>query len=289
MRAAAHEREINAILNAIDMAVYGIDAFGHCTFINKAALEMLGYTQDEVLGQNMHQLIHHTYTDGSPYPESACPLLQTLETGRPVQLDNEMLWRKNGSSFVAEYSAYPVMDESVVTGGVVTFQDMANRGLARKRLGVQISVSRILAGSSELETALTQVLGTIGSALGCHVAVFWEVDESASVLRNAVAWPGPDGAGEQFLREIQSVTFTRGSGLAGGVWETEAPAHISHIAAEPGFVRSEAAKRAGLRSGFAFPLKTGTRLVGVMEFFSRGWQHFDHDFIDSISTLGQQI
>ena len=81
MQATAAQREINAILNAIEIGVYGIDAAGRCTFINKAALDMLGFAQEEVLGANMHALIHHTYPDGTPYPEPACPLLQTLETG----------------------------------------------------------------------------------------------------------------------------------------------------------------------------------------------------------------
>jgi PAS domain S-box-containing protein len=289
MHPAAAQREINAILNAIEIGVYGVDAAGRCTFINKAALEMLGYTNDDVLGSNMHDLIHHTYPDGTPYAQAACPLLQTLETGRAVQLDNEMLWRKDGTFFNAEYSSFPVFDEAVVTGSVITFQDTAHKGQARRRLGVQISVSRILAGSSELDTALTQVLGAIGSALGWHVGVFWEVDAREGVLRNAVAWPGPDGAGEEFLVETQGVTFTRGTGLPGRVWETDTPAFITHIASDDTFVRRDAASKSGLRSGFAFPLKSGTKTVGIMEFFSRRWQQFDEDFLDSIATLGQQI
>ena len=176
---------MDAILNAIEIGVYGVDSVGCCTFINKAALAMLGYAQAEVLGSNMHDLIHHTYPDGTPYPQSACPLLQTLETGRTVQLDNEMLWRKDGTSFSAEYSSFPVFDAGAVTGGVITFQDTAQKGEARRRLGVQISVSRILAGSSDLTTALTHVLAAIGSALGWHVAVFWAVDPKEGVLRNA--------------------------------------------------------------------------------------------------------
>ena len=289
MPAFAAQHEINAILNAIEIGVYGVDAAGRCTFVNKAALEMLGYTNDDLLGSNMHELIHHTYPDGTPYPQSACPLLQTLETGRPVQLDNEMLWRKDGSFFNAEYSSFPVFDDTAVTGSVITFQDTANKGQARKRLGVQISVSRILSGSSELDTALTQVLGAIGSALGWHVGLFWEVDEKEGVLRNAVAWPGPDGVGEEFLVATQSVTFEQGIGLPGRVWETDTPAYLTHIASDPTFLRREAAANAGLRSGFAFPLKSGTKTVGIMEFFSRRWQQFDENFLDSIATLGQQI
>jgi len=289
MQPAAAPREINAILNAIEIGVYGMDAAGRCTFVNKAALEMLGYTHDDVLGRNMHELIHHTYPDGTPYPRSACPLLQSLETGKPVQLDNEMLWRKDGSFFNAEYSAFPVLDEDVVTGSVVTFQDTANKGQARKRLGVQISVSRILAGSSERDTALTQVLGTIGSALGWHVALFWEVDDGERVLRTTAAWAGPDAVGEPFLSATRDTTFARGEGLPGRVWQTEAPEYITNLAGDSTFLRRVAAEAAGVRTGFAFPVKAGARTVGVMEFFSRRWQHYDENFVDSVATLGQQI
>jgi PAS domain S-box-containing protein len=289
MQPAAAQREINAILNAIDIGVYGIDAAGRCTFVNKAALDMLGYAHEDVLGRNMHELIHHTHADGTPYPVSACPLLQTLETGKPVQLDNEMIWRKDGSFFSAEYAAYPVFDQDVVTGSVVTFQDTASRGQARKRLGVQISVSRILAGSSERETALTQVLAAIGSALGWHVAIFWHVDHKAGKLVSAASWAGPDNVGEPFLAATSEVTFSRNEGLPGRVWESEAPEYITHLATDGAFLRRRAAQAAGLRTGFAFPIKVGPRTIGVMEFFSRSWQHYDENFLDSIATLGQQI
>jgi PAS domain S-box-containing protein len=250
---------------------------------------MLGYTLDDVLGRNMHELIHHTYPDGSPYPESACPLLQTLETGRPVQLDNEMLWRKDGTFFNAEYSSFPVFDKDAVTGGVVTFQDTAQRGQARKRLGLQISVSRILAGSSERDTALTQVLAAIGPTLNMLVGIFWEVDAAERALRIGASWTSPEGPGEAFLSDIREKTFRRGSGLPGHVWETESPAHVSQVTADPTFQRRDAAVKAGLRSAFAFPVKAGTHTVGVMEFFSRHWQHFDAEFLESVATLGYQI
>jgi PAS domain S-box-containing protein len=289
MHAAADGREMDAILNAIEIGVYGVDADGRCTFINKAALDMLGYTAAEVLGKNMHELIHHTYPDGTRYPQSACPLSQTLETGRSVQLDNEMLWRKDGTPVSAEYSSFPVFDAGAVTGSVLTFQDAANKGEARKRLGVQISVSRILAGSSDLTTALTQVLAAIGSSLGWHVGVFWAVDEKAEVLRSAATWRSPEAAAEDFLNATHNIAFHRGVGLPGRVWQSESPAHISDVASDPAFLRRDAAAGARLRSAFAFPVKAGTKTVGVIEFFSRRWHPFDDNFLESIATLGHQI
>ena len=76
-------RERAALLDAVGLGVYGVDAEGCCTFINKAAERTLGFDPEEVLGRNMHDLVHHTYPDGSPYPQSECPLIGTLQTGRP--------------------------------------------------------------------------------------------------------------------------------------------------------------------------------------------------------------
>jgi signal transduction histidine kinase/CheY-like chemotaxis protein len=182
-----------------------------------------------------------------------------------------------------------VFDKEVVTGAVVTFQDTAQRGQARRRLGLQISVSRILAGSSERDTALTQVLAAIGSTLSMLVGIVWEVDAGEGVLRIGASWTSPDGPGEAFLSDIREKTFKRGSGLPGHVWESESPAHVSQVTADPNFQRRDAAVKAGLRSAFAFPLKAGTHTIGVMEFFSRHWQLFDEEFLESVATLGYQI
>jgi PAS domain S-box-containing protein len=100
--------ERTALLNAVGRGVYGVDLDGRCTFINRAALDLLDYELDEVLGRNTHDLIHHTHPDGSPIPHEECPLVQSCQTGRPMELDNETLWRKDGTFFTAEYSSFPI-------------------------------------------------------------------------------------------------------------------------------------------------------------------------------------
>ena len=282
-----HTRETDAILNAIEIGVYGIDAAGRCTFINRAGLTLLGYESDAVLGRNMHELIHHSHPDGTPYPEAECPLVGTLESGRAVKLSNEMLWRRDGTFFSADYAAFPVLDAGVVTGSVVTFEDTASKGEARKRLGVQIAVARILASAPELDAALAQVLAAIGAALGSHVGALWEIDGDS--LRRGAEWSGPERVGVEFLAATRDVAFRRGEGMPGRVWDTEMPAHVANLNADAKFGRLAAANRAQLRSGFAFPLRAGARTLGVMEFFSRGWHYFDDTFLDSVATLGQLI
>ena len=287
--ASDESREKDAILNAMRIGVYGMDSYGRCTFINKAALDMIGYAADEVIGRDMHDLIHHTYPDGSPYPGSACAELETLEGGHAVQLDSETLWRKDGTFFTAEYSAVPVLDRGVVTGSVTTFQETSRRGQAQKRLAVQITVSRILAGPADVASAMTQVLAAIGSGLGWQAGAFWTFNREESALHADAVWGSPSISAESFLAQTSQLSLRAGSGLPGRVWAENAPAHIDEIAADPDFPRREAAIAAGLHVGFAFPVRAGAQVLGVIEIYGRYRYHVDDDFLDSIATLGQQI
>ncbi len=121
-------------IDALGDGIYGIGVEGCCTFVNRAALEMLGYASaDELLGHNMHDLIHHTHPDGTAYPKADCPLLHTLVSGRPVRLSNEMLWCKAGTPFIAEYSSFPITGEGgTITGSVITFNDASLRRNGRR-------------------------------------------------------------------------------------------------------------------------------------------------------------
>jgi PAS domain S-box-containing protein len=281
--------ERTALLNAVGQGVYGVDRQGRCTFVNRAALAMIGYERDEVLGQNMHDLIHHTHPDGSPFPASECPLVQSFETARPVQLDNETLWRKDGTFFTAEYSSHPVAGDGAVTESVVTFLDVSQRGEAQRRLGLQITVSRILAGTADLPTALTQVLGAIGLGLGWQVGVFWGVDDPWNVLRCSVTWSVPGLDVGEFLAQTGKLAPRPGEGLPGRVWDQGAPLQIDDIAQDSRLPRRDAAARAGLRSAFAFPVRVGARILGIIELSGAHRQRVDESFLESIATLGQQI
>ena len=112
-----------AFLESLSDGVYGIDAQGGCLFVNAAALHMLGYDKtDDVVGRNMHELIHHTRPDGTPYPKADCPLIQTARDGHAVKLQREMLWRRDGTPFLADYSSFPMPASTGMSGGIVTFK-----------------------------------------------------------------------------------------------------------------------------------------------------------------------
>lgn len=118
---------LSLLLESTGEGVFGIDMDGLCTFINRAGAGMLGYQPGEVLGRNMHDLIHHTHPDGHHYPVDHCPIFHAFRAGVPCRIDSEVLWRRDGSPFAAEYSSYPILDEGVVHGAVVTFVDITDR------------------------------------------------------------------------------------------------------------------------------------------------------------------
>jgi PAS domain S-box-containing protein len=89
---------------------------------------------EEILGKGMHDLIHHSHKDGSPYPKSECPIYNVLREGVGCRLNEEVLWRKDGTSFPAEYSSFPIVHEGQLQGAVVTITDITERKVVEQEL-----------------------------------------------------------------------------------------------------------------------------------------------------------
>ena len=135
------QKKIHLLLNSTAEAIYGIDTNGDCTFCNNACLHLLGYQHsDDLLGKNMHWLIHGKHPDGTHFPVEDCRIFQAFHKGERMHVDDEVLWRSDGTSFPAEYWSYPESDNGVVVGAVVTFLDISER----KRLKETVDESRNL-------------------------------------------------------------------------------------------------------------------------------------------------
>ena len=103
-------RQSNSVLESIGDGIYGIDLKGRVTVVNPAAAQMLGYRPEELLGRNMHELIHYKRPDGSPYPEAECPIRGSVHDLNSIRVANEVFWRKDGTSFPVEYVARPQIE-----------------------------------------------------------------------------------------------------------------------------------------------------------------------------------
>ena len=140
---------LRLLLDSTAEAIYGIDLEHRCTFCNPACLRTLRYERvDEVLGKNMHELIHHTRADGTPFPVEECRVHRLIRTGEGVHAEDEFLWRANGTSFPAEYWSHPQRRGQSVVGAVVAFVDITERKLAEAALA---NVSRKLIEAQEQE------------------------------------------------------------------------------------------------------------------------------------------
>jgi diguanylate cyclase (GGDEF)-like protein/PAS domain S-box-containing protein len=136
MLALESQREYSQmLLDSMAEGMYGVDTRGICTFVNQAMLRMLGYEHtDDLLGRHMHEVIHHSHPDGSPYPQDECRAYQSYLEKKPCHVDNEVFWRKDGSAIPIEYWAYPMYRVGELVGSVVTFQDITQRRQDHEKL-----------------------------------------------------------------------------------------------------------------------------------------------------------
>jgi PAS domain S-box-containing protein len=128
-------QQLRLLMNSTGEGIIGVDKDGICTFCNMSALKTLNYhAKTDVIGKNMHQLIHYAYEDGSRHPIEKSIIHQVLRTGQGTRTDEDILWRSDGSCFYAEIFSYPIMENDDIKGAVVTFFDISKRKKAQDEL-----------------------------------------------------------------------------------------------------------------------------------------------------------
>src|SRR6516164_3391948 len=152
-------KQMQLLLDSTGQAVYGLDLDGNCTFINKATCEMIGYPCDEVLGRNMHELVHHHRADGSPYPVKECRVFQAVKSGKGCSTDEEILWRRDGTAIPVEYTSFPILEEGTIKGAVVTASDITERKRANEALQSSERLFRSIFENSQIGISFFNIDG----------------------------------------------------------------------------------------------------------------------------------
>ena len=179
LRQLRHRDEL--VLASIGDGVYGLDLAGRVTFINPAGAAMVGYSTADLLGTPMHETVHHSRADGSPYPIEECPIGAALRGSRVGPVTDEVLWRSDGTSFPVEYVARPIEEDGRIIGAVVSFRDIRPRlaALADHERMLTLAVAELEHQRvfRDLESALRPDLPTIS---GTELSVAYvSADEGA--------------------------------------------------------------------------------------------------------------
>ena len=193
------EARFRLLLESAGEGIYGLDTEGRCTFVNETALTMLGYTRDEMIGCNTHALIHHTHAAGNAYPAEACPTYNAFRRGLSTHGLVELLWRKDGSSFSAEYSAQPLREAGSVSGAVIVFHDVTEAQALKHLLSYQATHDALtgLVNRQEFERRLERLLFEIQEDDGECALLYLDLDRF-KVVNDTCGHT----AGDQLLRQI---------------------------------------------------------------------------------------
>ena len=130
--AEAARTSFEQLLQSTDEGVFGLDESGLCTFINKSGARSLGYERDEMLGKNLHELLHRHRGDGSEYPVDECPIHKSLSANTSVRVSDEVFWSSKGRAIPVEYTSSPIVSRGRTVGAVIAFSDITDRKRAER-------------------------------------------------------------------------------------------------------------------------------------------------------------
>ena len=175
------------LLDSTGEGIFGVDTQGRCTFINRAGAALIGWTPEATLGRNMHELIHHTRRDGSPYPIEDCPIAHAWQKGQRCHLTDEVLWRGDKTFFSAEFRAHPIIEHGQVLGAVITFTDVTTRRRSEQAFRSLLEGTAGTVGDQFFHSLVQQ----LAAALEVRYVLAGEfADEARTRMRTIAVWGG---------------------------------------------------------------------------------------------------
>ncbi|MEI6276619.1 MAG: CHASE domain-containing protein [Prolixibacteraceae bacterium] len=218
------------LLNSTAEAIYGIDLNGDCTFSNQACHSILGYENEgQLIGKNMHDLIHHSSADGVKMDVEDCLIYRSFMNGEGTHVDDEVLWRADGTSFPSEYWSFPIFINGQIEGSVVTFFDISERRKAEERINeAKLEAEQANHAKSEFLSRMSHEFRTpLNSILG--FAQLLEMGELSIAHKKGVHYIL--NSGKHLLTLINEV-LDIAKIESGHILIFPEPVHLSRLAAE---------------------------------------------------------
>jgi PAS domain S-box-containing protein len=285
--ALAAEREmINALMDTIPDHIYFKDRESRFIRINRSMATAFGLNRpEEAVGRGDADFFAPEHAQNALEDEQ-----RILSTGDPmVGREEKETWADGSTTWVSTTKQCLRDKAGTIAGTFGISRDITLRKLAERRLAVQYTVARVLAQSATFNAAAPNILQEICESLGWPFGAIWIVDKPAGLLRCQELWHAPAVDVPEFVANTRSRTFSRGVGLPGRVWDSGEPAWIRDVVQDPNFPRAPVAIREGLHGAFGFPIRSGSDMLGVIEFFSPRIEQPDDELLQLFAAVGSQI
>jgi PAS domain S-box-containing protein len=274
------EEELDQLFTvSLDMlCIAGFD--GYFKRINPAWEKTLGIPIEELLAKPFTEFVHPDDRDRTA-AES-----EKLDEGEQVISFENRYRCDDGSYRWLLWNATPSPDSKLI---FAVARDVTQRKEAERRLSTGYAVTRVLAEAESLEAAAPLILMAICEGLSWDLGVLWRVDETAGVLRCMNVWHSPQLSFPQFVKATRESAYEKSVGVPGHVWETSQPMWLADLPQAENFPRVPFAIAEGLHASFAFPVRVGEHVAGVIEFSSRQIRKLEPDLMEMFDSIGSQI
>lgn len=287
-RAEAAERDMETRFRTLFAQAQAGMAFttldGHITTVNPAFCELVGYSDEEL---KTLSLLDITHADDVPaLREAMQEMLAGEEEGRRIEKryirkDGDHVWVDLTMRLVREYDKKPLYFQTVAV-------DIRDRKRAEVLQAARFAVTQALLTSPGWDNAAIGVLEGLCRTMDWELAEYWEVDAERETMHFVTAWKRPGRDTTAFEATAALVTYRRGEGLAGRVWEAGAPIAMTDLAGDTS-VRAAAAAAAGLHGTVGFPVRSGRRVVGMISLHTWAPRELDESFTAVMVDVGSQI
>ena len=279
----AESRKLALIAARTDNAVVLTDADGKVVWVNDGFTRLTGYALEEMLGRRPGTVLQGPGTD----PHTVEHIRERLQQGEGFSVEI-LNYGKTGRAYWLAIEVQPIRDEQGrITNFMAVESDITDRRAAQQRLAIQFEVSQALAEAPSFEEAIPRVLQSICKHLDWQSGEFWRL--RGDRLSCDELWHTPSLPTPEFQAASRSMTFIRGVGLPGRIWDSGQPVWIQDVTGDPNFPRRAAAAKEGVHGAFGFPVFVRGALRGVLAFYSRNIEEPNETLLKAFSALSNQI
>jgi PAS domain S-box-containing protein len=280
------KERFRAVVETASDAIILADHLGTITSWNRAAQVLFGYTEDDVLGKPLTMIMPVRYRAAHQKGmERVQAAGHSRLAGKPIELHG---LKKDGTEFPLELSLGTWQSAgNIFFSGII--RDITERKRVEEIHRTQVAVSLVLASCESLSQAAPQLLQAVCDITGWELGLIWLVDRDAAVLRCEALWHQPTIPGSELTALGEHPSFSSGVGLPGRIWASGEPAWVPDVLKDLNFPRAQAAARARLHGAFGVPIRSGRRIMGVMEFFSREIRQPDTTLLQMMADIGIKV